>query len=223
MRMLLIDDHSLFRNGLKFLLSDLDAQLEFVEADGVHGIAPGGETSPIDLALLDLHLPGASGIDALAALRELLPDTTVVIVTGDEDPMLIRDCIDAGAAGFIPKSSTPQVLISALRLVLAGGTYLPPHVLGGAVPTALPNGRPSNGNGNGAREAATPADRLTGRQFDVLMLAIRGKSNKVIARELDLSEGTVKQHLSAAFRTLGVNNRTEAVFAAAELGLGGPR
>lgn len=227
MRMLLIDDHTLFRNGLKFLLSDLDAQLEFVEADGIRGIAPDDGASPIDLALLDLHLPGASGVDALAALRALLPDTTVVIVTGDEDPMLIRDCIDAGAAGFIPKSSTPQVLITALRLVLAGGTYLPPHVLGASpqVAPSLPNGRPDNGNGNGngQREPTTPVDRLTGRQFDVLMLAIRGKSNKVIARELDLSEGTVKQHLSAAFRTLGVNNRTEAVFVAAELGLGGPR
>lgn len=223
MRMLLIDDHSLFRNGLKFLLSDLDAQLEFVEADGVHGFAPADQTSPVDLALLDLHLPGASGVDALSALRALLPDTTVVIVTGDEDPTLIRDCIDAGAAGFIPKSSTPQVLISALRLVLAGGTYLPPHVLGNGGPALMPNGRLTNGNGNGPQEAATPVDRLTGRQFDVLMLAIRGKSNKMIARELDLSEGTVKQHLSAAFRTLGVNNRTEAVFAAAELGLGGSR
>ncbi|HRO57855.1 MAG TPA: response regulator transcription factor [Burkholderiaceae bacterium] len=235
MRLLLIDDHALFRHGLKFLLTDLDAAIEFVEAEGTDELPPCSDDAPaIDLALLDLHLQGTSGTAALAELRRRLPDTTVVVMTGDDDPALVRDCIDAGAAGFIPKSSTPPVMISALRLVLAGGTYLPPHTLEAGVRPAQTTDRSASWAGDSATAASSSAgriereakdfatgaaSRLSARQLEVLLLAIRGRSNKMIARELDLSEGTIKQHLSAAFRTLGVANRTEAVFAAAELGL----
>jgi DNA-binding NarL/FixJ family response regulator len=229
MRLLLIDDHVLFRHGLKYLLSDLDPAIEFVEADGVDQLnVSDASNENIDLALLDLHLNGASGSNALIALRRLLPDTMVVVITGEEDPQLIRRCIDLGAAGFIPKSSTSQVMISALRLALAGGTYLPPHVLETSFRAAPPAPfRGPNSAGSRSRES-TPhggglAERLSSRQLEVLLLAVRGRSNKMIARELSLSEGTVKQHLSAAFRTLGVANRTEAVFAAADIGLRAPK
>jgi DNA-binding NarL/FixJ family response regulator len=228
MRLLLIDDHVLFRHGLKLLLSDLHSAIELLEADGIEGLAEREATGgPVDLALLDLHLHGASGLDALTALRALMPDTTVVVITGDEDPELIRQCIDVGAAGFIPKSSTPQVLISALRLVLAGGTYLPPHVLDISLrpgTSSIPGRDASVLERSLAPARLTgTAERLSARQLEVLLLAIRGRSNKMIARDLTLSEGTVKQHLSAAFRTLGVANRTEAVFVAAELGLKVPQ
>ncbi|MFM1991963.1 MAG: hypothetical protein RJA99_4920 [Pseudomonadota bacterium] len=236
MKLLLVDDHSLFRSGLRLLLSGLDESVSFDEAGSVEEIP--ADLSQPDLVLLDLNLRGVSGRRALARLREVLPDAPIVALSGEEDPDLIRRMIEDGASGFIPKASTPGVMIGALRLVLAGGVYLPPAVLRSA-PSA-----PKAGDAIGLMPASPPprpaaapvpaaepppratATRpalpgLTGRQQDVLMLAVRGRSNKQIAREFGLSEGTVKQHLSAAFRVLGVSNRTEAVYAVAELGAGG--
>lgn len=206
MLVLLVDDHALFRSGMRLLLSDLDETVDFVEAASVEEVPPAGRRP--ELVLLDLNLRGASGLCAFARIRALLPESTVVALSGEEDPALIREVIEGGASGFIPKASTPEVLIGALRLVLAGGVYLPPAVLerrAGVPATAV--------------SAGTSLDVLTARQLDALMLAVRGRSNKQIARELGLSEGTVKQHLSAAFRVLGVSNRTEAVYATAELRL----
>lgn len=212
MKLLLVDDHSLFRSGLRLLLSDLDDSVSFDEAGSVEEL-PTDLPAP-DLVLLDLNLRGVSGRPALGRLRERLPDPPIVALSGEEDPELIRCVIEDGASGFIPKASTPAVMIGALRLVLAGGIYLPPAVLRAAPPMPpLPVVV--------ARPPMPAVSGLTGRQQDVLMLAVRGKSNKQIAREFDLSEGTVKQHLSAAFRVLGVSNRTEAVYAVAELGTGG--
>jgi DNA-binding NarL/FixJ family response regulator len=123
---------------------------------------------------------------------------------------VVRAAIELGAMGFIPKSSSPEVLMQALRLILAGGVYLPPAVLDGRLAEPLP-----------AKPQAGPAKLpgITERQMDVLRCVIQGKPNKVIARELDISEGTVKAHLSAVMQALGVHNRTEAVYAAAKLGL----
>lgn len=243
MKLLLVDDHSLFRSGLRLLLSDLDESVSFDEAGSVEEI-PADLPMP-DLVLLDLNLRGVSGRCALERLRERLPDAPIVALSGEEDPELIRRVIEDGASGFIPKASTPGVMIGALRLVLAGGIYLPPAVLrsapsvpgatlavapppstAAAPPAPAPSSTPPAPHAamtSPSRPApARPAlPGLTGRQQDVLMLAVRGKSNKQIAREFELSEGTVKQHLSAAFRVLGVSNRTEAVYAVAELGAGG--
>lgn len=219
MRALLVDDHHLFRQGLKFLLADLEQGITFLEADSsAQALAmAGGE--PVDLVLLDLKMPGADGMAALDAIRAAFESSVLVVLSSEDDPRVIRQAIDTGAAGFVPKSSTPQVLVAALRLVLAGGVYLPLDVLRAA----------SGGRGAGEldelderAEAALPPARIDGlseRQREVLLKAVQGKANKVIARELNLSEGTIKAHLSAAFRTLGVQNRTEAVFAAAKVGL----
>jgi DNA-binding NarL/FixJ family response regulator len=211
MNVLLVDDHELFRKGLVHLLQGLDGDgaLRFHEAEAVSEDLD--RFGSVDLVLLDMHMKGPNGTEAVAATRTKLPSSIIVVISGDEDPTLIRRCIQLGASGFIPKSSTQSVLISALRLVLAGGVYLPTPVLMA----------PSNG---GAPTPAATRSRqelagLTTRQVEVLRMAIRGKSNKVIAREMDLSEGTVKQHLSAAFRALQVSNRTEAVYRAAELGI----
>lgn len=207
MRILIIDDHALFRQGLRFLLRDLDADLEIAEAaDCNQALAMAGE--PFHVVLLDLHMPGVAGIDALDAVHGAFEASRIVVLSGEEDPRQVRRAIDAGAAGFIPKSSTPEVLLSALRLVLADGIYLPAVAL--------------KGLGNGEGEAISSdrlGDTLSERQVDVLRKAVQGKANKVIARELGISEGTVKAHLSAAFRALGVHNRTEAVYAAARSGL----
>ena len=208
MKILLIDDHALFRSGLKFLLSDLDETLVFGEARSVTDTEQ-HVGSVFDLILLDWNLPGISGSAGLQALRERFSGTTIVVLSGEEDPALVRQAIDLGASGFIPKASMPAVLISALRLILAGGIYLPAQLL------MRRQQNLSNRDNPASAAELKLSEQLTGRQFDALMLAVKGKSNKQIARELGVSEGTIKQHLSTAFRLLGVSNRTEAVYAVA--------
>ncbi|HTT40138.1 MAG TPA: response regulator transcription factor [Burkholderiales bacterium] len=211
MRILVVDDHALFREGLKFLLRDLDDELVISEAaDCRQAVAQQGQA--FDLILLDLHMPGVEGLDALDALRGAFEGTRIVVLSAEEDPRQVRRAIDSGAAGFIPKASTPEVLLNALRLILAGGIYLPPMALRGLAdaPEPIPSIPASHDR---------VVEALSGRQLDVLNKAVLGKPNKVIARELGISEATVKAHLSAAFRVLGVRNRTEAVYTAARLGL----
>jgi DNA-binding NarL/FixJ family response regulator len=209
-----IDDHALFREGLKFLLRSLDAALEVDEAGTCAKALEHAAVRSYDLVLLDLKMPGLDGLDALAALREALPAAPLVVLSGEDNPAVVRAAIERGAMGFIPKSSTPEVLIQALRLVLAQGVYLPRTVLDAADPGSAPDSTASRATTDG-----TALSGLTPRQMDVLRCVIQGKSNKVIARELDVSEGTVKAHLSSVLRSLGAHNRTEAVFAAAKLGL----
>jgi DNA-binding NarL/FixJ family response regulator len=211
MQILLIDDHALFRSGLKFLLSDLDEGLVFAEAATLKE-AELRNHQQFDLILLDWNLPGHRGESTLARVRELFTEATVVILSGEEDPALVRKAVDLGASGFIPKSSLPIVMVSALRLVLAGGIYLPAELL-------FQSQAPRQAAQNLGIDAPVfnPLSFLSERQKQALMLAVKGKSNKEISRELEVSEGTVKQHLSTAFRLLNVSNRTEAVYAVAEL------
>nr|WP_267875813.1 MULTISPECIES: response regulator transcription factor [Massilia] len=205
---MLIDDHHLFRQGLKFLLADLEAGIAFAEAATLPcALAHAGEHAP-ELVLVDLHMPGEDSMGVLTAIRAAFDASMVVVLSSEDDPDVILRAIEAGASGYVPKSSTPQILIAALRLVMAGGIYIPPPALRAFAAPAAP--RPPS-----SREC----ESLSGRQMEVLLKAVQGKANKVIAREMQLSEGTVKAHLSAAFRTLGVQNRTEAVFAAARMGL----
>lgn len=212
MKMLLVDDHALFREGLKLLLRSLGGELEIDEAGDCAQALEKMSGQGYDLVLLDLNMPGRGGLDALSALREAAPSTPVVVLSGEEDPHLVRGAIDRGAMGFIPKSSTPEILIPALKLALAGGVYLPPAVLDTRADAPQP--APAQ-----AKPQETAPAGLTQRQMDVLRCVVQGKPNKVIARELDISEGTVKAHLSSVLHALGARNRTEAVYAAARLGL----
>jgi DNA-binding NarL/FixJ family response regulator len=215
MNVLIVDDHALFREGLKFLLPELDPTLVLDEAGDCAKALERAAERTYDLVLLDLHLPGLHGMDALAALRQALPATPVVVLSGEDNRAIVRAAIDAGAMGFIPKSSTREVLIQALRLVFAGGVYLPRTVLD--APTLVEPSNPASAAPAGAPTAARLG--LTPRQMDVLRCVIQGKPNKSIARELDISEGTVKAHLSSVMQALGARNRTEAVYAAAKLGM----
>jgi DNA-binding NarL/FixJ family response regulator len=204
MKVLLIDDHPVLRTGLVRLMQELcralDKSFEPVEARSVTDAQH--HPDEFELVLLDMHFDeGPVSTEALAVTRTHFPSARIVVVSGDANAGLVRRCIELGACGFIPKLATPEVMDSALRLVLAGGVYLPQLMMSERAP-----------------RAAGPT-LLTDRQLDVLRRAIRGRSNKVIARELNVSEGTVKQHLSAAYRTLGVVNRTQAVYRAAELGI----
>lgn len=209
MRILIVDDHVLFRKGLRHLLNGFEAELEIVEAQDCAG-ALALAREPFHLVLLDLNMPGMSGLEALEAVRPAFESSPIVVLSGEDDPRQVRRAIDAGAAGFIPKSSTPDVLCGALRLVLANEVYLPAVALRGI--------DQEEGAGGGVASGRL-GDALSERQVDVLRKAVQGKANKVIARELVISESTVKAHLSAAFRALGVHNRTEAVYVAARCGL----
>jgi len=204
MNILIIDDHALFREGLILLLSGLSGELVFNEANGVGQLSP-ESVSEADLILLDLTTTDSKGVDSLLTIRNMEPAAPVVIVSGENNPDVIRHCIDHGAAGFIPKSSLPPVLIAALKLILAGGIYLPPESYVGGE--------------SEKKVSVSGVKALTKRQCHALLLAARGQANKSIAREMNISEGTVKLHLSAAYRALDVSNRTEAVFLLSESGL----
>ena len=220
MRLLLVEDHQLFSGGLRFLLAEIDATITYTTASTL-ALALQAQ-GPFDLILLDLHLPDTSGFNGLHTIREVFDNTPVVMLSGEENTEVIRMAIAEGAMGFVPKSATPQVLIAAMRLILAGGTYLPPHAFA-AWPTTQAKSATLSLNVFEAmpmsRSDVADVARLTDRQLEVLMKAVQGKPNKVIARETCLAEGTVKAHLSAAFRLINVSNRTEAVFRAAQLGL----
>lgn len=210
MKILLADDHDLFRAGLGMVLGELEADTQLLQAASLtDALVCAQAESDLDLALLDLNMPAMNGTAGLQQFRTQFPQVPVVIVSGSDDLADVQAVLNQGASGFIHKSTAPSVMLSALRLVLAGGIYVPPHVMRQEIAPA-----PTAPIARKGWEA-----RLTARQMEVLQLLALGKPNKIIARELDLSEGTVKIHLSAIFRVLDVNNRTEAVLAAQHLSL----
>lgn len=213
MRVLLIDDHKLFSEGMKFLLTELDSEMEIFETGNCEEAIEQYPDKAIDLILLDYHIPGEPGSKGLVKIRKAFSSSVIVIISSEDDPRLIRELIEKGAAGFIPKSSTHEVLIAALKLVITGETYLPPVAINIVCdPLASPAAKYET-------TAKNLLDHLTDRQREVLDSMVKGRANKVIAREMNITESTVKAHLSAAYRALGVGNRTEAVFVAAKLGL----
>jgi DNA-binding NarL/FixJ family response regulator len=233
---LLIDDHPLFREGLALLLQPMLEGLRILQAGTCEeAFALLEETGAADLALIDLAMPGTPGLQGIAWMRERFPQTSVVALSSSDDRDSVVRAIDAGAMGFIPKSSTPAVLISALRLVLARGIYLPAAAFLGAGRPPLAAEPALSGQAvaasaapPGALQAAagpSPADLgLTPRQSDVLYLILQGKPAKLIERELQLAASTVKSHTSAVLRALNVTTRTQAVVAAGRIGLRfGPR
>ena len=209
MHILIVDDHPLFREGLKILLSSLEPEVRTSEAGTVAEAVALSATESPDLVLLDMNLPGASRLDALREVKAAYESASVVVVSGDEDPFLVRTSIDAGASGYIPKTTDSTLTIQALRLVLAHGVYLPRSAL------ALSNAaRPPGG------AAATDVPpQLSERQMAVLKCMLQGKPNKIIARDLNIAVGTVKAHLWAVYQTLGVTSRSQAMYRVHELGL----
>jgi DNA-binding NarL/FixJ family response regulator len=212
MKLILADDHTLFRNGLSLLLGQQCENCIIWEGESLDAALAQAEAHPeADIALLDLHMPGMNGAEGIRRFIEAQPSMPVVILTGAEEPKQIQDVLSAGALGFIPKSSTPSVMLSAIQLVLSGGTYIPPQLISGVTATfttAAVHDDKSRGNA-----------ALTERQIQVLRLIAEGKPNKAICRELNIEEGTVKAHIATIFRVLDVNNRTEAAAAARNCGL----
>lgn len=204
MKLLIADDHTLFREGLRYLLAQLDDAVTMFEA-GDHDAAAAllSQHPDMDLALIDLHMPGRNGPNALGALIRGASTVPIVVLSAEMDAREVRRALDAGAMGYIPKNESAQVMLSALRLVLSGGVYLPAVLLGLG----------------GTTRSAMAEIVLTARQRDVLRELARGKSNEAIGEELGLALSTVKAHISALLNILGADNRTQAVLAARRLGL----
>jgi DNA-binding NarL/FixJ family response regulator len=206
MNLLLVDDHALFREALRALLGKISPDLMVYEAWSVQGAIDECRNLPFRMVMLDLGLQHSDGIETLQQFRDGAPDVPVVVLSGEQDATLIRDVIECGAAGYIPKSHTSEQMIGALRFVVSGGIYLPPEALAAervAAPAA----------GGGGRFGL-----LSPRQQQVARLLLQGQANKAIARELDLSEGTVKAHVSAIYQIIGARNRVDAVTLAARHG-----
>ena len=210
MRILIVDDHALFREGLGLLLCKLEPGVELVLVpDAVEAVTQ-TKSVDFDLVLLDWHLNGLTGADALTAIHESSQKARIIVLSAEREVSLIRKCIDLGASGFIHKDSSPDLLISAMKLILSGGVFLPNDAF-----FNTNNGNNSNQN-SGKRRLKDVYPELTPRQMNVLAAMIRGLANKRIARELEISEDTVKQHLSSIYRILNVENRTQAVYVLAK-------
>ena len=207
MKILLVDDHPLFIEGMRGILQRLD-DAAVIQTSGSCEEALGliEKDDDIDLLLLDLNLPGMSGLDGMQQLRHHLPATSIVLLSASEDRNKVLRAIELGAKGYIPKSSTSEIIITALQLVLSGGVYFPMAVLDTINSS---HAKTSNGNGH----------TLTLRQIEVLRLLAEGHPNKTIAEKLHMAENTVRVHVSAILRFLEVSNRTEAGLVASRMGL----
>lgn len=213
MKLLVVDDHPTLRTGLIALLRQADAQTVVLEADGgPEGLRLAGDHPDLDAVFVDLMMPGMDGMTAVHELARRHPQLPIIVLSMSEDPDDVRRALSAGALGYLPKSASAATIVSALRFVLAGNVYVPPLLL---------HDTPAARRADSAR-ARPPAGanvRLTQRQLAVLALLCDGLSNKEICGRLDLSEKTVKAHVSAIFKAMNVVNRTQAALLAREAGL----
>jgi DNA-binding NarL/FixJ family response regulator len=241
MKFLVADDHELIRQGVKGMLRGLDADAQFDEADTWETLAAAARPdADHDLAIVDLHMPGMSGASSLEMLLKANPALPVVVLSAEESPDEMRAVLAAGALGFVPKRQPASVMLKAIELVLSGGAYVPMEALSllgsrdaqpaqacaeraAASPQQVAS--TSAGQNPGAATLTEPIvqlqplqphqqhllENLSPRQQDIMRLVHRGWTNKMIARELGVAEGTVKVHLSVIFRALGVHNRSTAI------------
>lgn len=198
MRLLVADDHDLIRDMFVELVKELAGDLQIFHAGTLpQALELARATEELNLILLDLRMPGMNGLAGLKVMREARPEVPIMLMSGDADPETMRDALQAGAAGFIPKTMRAAPMLSALRLVLSGGRYIPEQVIqemGQSLPRQVPG-----------------FETLTLRELDVLRQLVKGQTNKEIGRELQLGEVTIGLHLRSIYRKLGVKNRTQAV------------
>lgn len=213
MTILLADDHALFRDGMRYVLRQLAEEVEVLDAASFPEALQHAESRLIiDLALIDLNMPGSDGAASVHVFHARYPEIPLVVVSGSDHRDDIERVMEFGAMGFVSKMTSGKVMLSALRMVLDGGVYLPPQLLQQTIASmehATIDRRSSRSNEYG----------LTMRQMEVLRYLADGKPNKDIAREMNLAEGTVKIHVAAIYQALHVNNRLEAVRAGQRLGL----
>ena len=206
-RVVIADDHPLFRGALRETLAKLFPQAGIVEVgsfDELQSLID--RDSAVDLVLLDLTMPGARGFSGLMYLRGQYPQIPVIVVSANTEPGVVRRCIEFGASGFIPKTTSVEQMRTAIRSVLEGGAWVPPDIeLGDSDPETS--------------DIVARLASLTPQQMRVLMMLSEGLLNKQIAHELSVSEATVKAHVSAILQKLGVESRTQAVITAAKIEL----
>jgi DNA-binding NarL/FixJ family response regulator len=226
MKVLLIDDHPLILTALQGVIQGIGTHVSVVGVAGARGAREALAADPgFDLVLLDLRLGDADGFELLVELRNGWPAIPVVVVSASDHSADVIRAIDLGAMGFVPKRASNETLTEALQVVMSGGIYVPPMTMGSdgpgadaprsGAPQTVPHGTP--GGLGSMRPNALASVKLTPRQLDVLGLLLRGQSNKLIARELNLSVETVKDHVAAVLRALNVNSRTQAVLAVSQM------
>lgn len=207
MKILIADDHALFREGLRQIVQSLADAASILEAhDWQSALAQVAQQPDIALALMDLTMPGMEAFTGLKTFLDRAETVPVVVISASENVLDMKRALDVGAMGYIAKSEARPVVLSALRLVLSGGIYVPPRLVQS----------PLSNHADGDR---TQPFGLTPRQFEVLNALVQGKSNKQIARDLHLSDATVKAHVGAIFKTLNVNSRLQAIRAAENMGI----
>jgi DNA-binding NarL/FixJ family response regulator len=227
MKVLLVDDHPLILAALQSVIKGIGDDVTVVgAASAAEARATLQQDSDYDLVLLDLSLGDADGFEVLTELRATYPALPVVVVSASDRSSDVIRAIDLGAMGFVPKRSTNDTLSGALRMVMSGGLYVPPMMLGLASPSPeedtvpdvmRPAGTPASPKPHHKAPASLDDIGLTPRQSDVLALLLQGKPNKLIARELNISVETVKDHVAAVLRALDVSTRTQAVLAVSQM------
>ena len=209
LRVLLVDDHKLFRSGVKALLArQTDIEVVGEAADGLDGVQQARQLRP-DVILLDLHMPGVSGREAVKTLSEELPETRVLMLTVSEDAEDLLDTLRAGAAGYLLKNIDAEYFVDAIRRAAAGDSVVSPEMTGKLV------------SGLKRKAAAPPPDKdlLSAREREILAALARGASNKELAREFELAESTVKIHVQNILRKLKMTSRVQAAVYAVEHGI----
>jgi DNA-binding NarL/FixJ family response regulator len=211
---LIVDGHPFVHDVLRSIVRSVLGNVKLRAAKDLESAVGIVRSDPkLGLVLLDLDLPGCTGIESLRQFRSICPAAPVLVISADGSRATILAAFKAGAIGYLPKTLTRKVMAGAMHVIAAGGSYVPYEALGDGLPA--PNGKSGNG-GNG--QTATVHLGLTDRQYQVLGLIQRGCSNRTIAQQLEISEGTVKQHVHAMFGTLRVSSRTEAIAAASRAG-----
>ena len=195
---LIVDDHALLHETLGAAVRAVSPKARVHYAFELRGALDIAKQLAVDsFVLLDLGLPGCAGLDALHRFRKIFPGMRVAVVSATETAAFVTSALNAGASGYIPKTSMPDVLVAALSVVFAGGIYIPPQVL----------------------PSLAQAPAFTTRQLQVLRLIAKGASNREIAKALGIADNTAKQHTHAVFQALNVTSRTQAIVAAARLGI----
>jgi DNA-binding NarL/FixJ family response regulator len=219
LNILLIDDHFCAREGVTHLLRQMFPLIEVFEAENVEEGLEIARTTPLNLVLLDVQLPGKDGREGLSEFKREFPGLCVVMFSGLDDRELVFESLRLGAMGFIPKTVSRHEFVEALRDVLSGRPYLPASVVGAGSAIAKEANLPTD-NSAGIRPVSNPAELgLTPREFEVLRWLVQGKCNKEIARRLEIGEQTVKNHLRPIFQKFGVTRRAELVVKAYERGI----
>jgi DNA-binding NarL/FixJ family response regulator len=216
-RIMIVDDHALVRRGMVHVVRECFNDAEVVEASGATEAIRFMEAEPVDIALVDVRMPDTDGLDLLHEMKVRWPDVPVMMLTTFDHAQYVRRALSEGAAGYLLKDATPEDLEQAIKVALSGGG----NVLSPRVIQTLFEAMELDGNDSDSPHRATAG--LTQRETDILALLAEGKSNRDISRALFLSEKTVKAHLAAVFRKLGVSNRTQAAMAAVSMGIGPTR